>query len=241
MPQNQMDRKHTDRDFESELATLRDQVLLMGARVEEMLSFALRAFSNKDLSLAESTIRSDHRIDQLELSIDELCLRILARRQPVASDLRLVTTALKLVTDLERIADLCVNICERVVELSGDLPLREDNPILRIAEIAQVMVHDALDAFVAGDAVKAQQVMARDEVVDAYYAQLFPELVAGMMSDPSVVLRSTRLLSLGKYIERIADHATNIAEMVVFMVRGEDVRHMHALPKTPKSGSSGPS
>jgi phosphate transport system protein len=221
-----MDRRHTDREFESELETLREQVLLMGARVEEMLSFAIRAFSNKDTSLAETTIRSDHRIDQLELSIDELCLRILARRQPVASDLRLVTTALKLVTDLERIADLCVNICERVVELSVDLSSLESSSILRIAEMAQAMVHDALDAFVAGDAIKAQEVVRRDEIVDAYYAQLFPELVAGMMSNPSIVVRSTRLLSLGKYIERIADHATNIAEMVVFMVRGEDVRHI---------------
>jgi len=229
-----MDRRHTDREFESELETLREQVLLMGARVEEMLSFAIRAFSNKDTSLAETTIRSDHRIDQLELSIDELCLRILARRQPVASDLRLVTTALKLVTDLERIADLCVNICERVVELSVDLSSLESSSILRIAEMAQAMVHDALDAFVAGDAIKAQEVVRRDEIVDAYYAQLFPELVAGMMSNPSIVVRSTRLLSLGKYIERIADHATNIAEMVVFMVRGEDVRHIRP------SGGPGP-
>lgn len=223
-------RKHTDREYEGELETLRDQVLLMGARVEEMLSLALKAFSNKDLLLAQTTIRSDRTIDQLELSIDELCLRILARRQPVASDLRFVTTTLKVVTDLERIADLCVNICERVVELSGDIPFRASDPISQLAGLAQAMVHDALDAFVAGDSVKAQQVVERDEVVDAYYAQMFPELVANMMSDPTVVQRSTRLLSLGKYIERIADHATNIGEMVVFMVRGEDVRHPGSGP-----------
>lgn len=231
-----MDRRHIDREFERELETLREQVLLMGARVEGMLGAALRAFTNKDLALAQSTIVSDRQIDELELAIDELCLRILARRQPVASDLRFVTTALKLVTDLERIADLCVNICERVVELSDDPPLRSNNPIPKIAEMAQSMLHDALDAFVAGDALKAAQVVERDDVVDAYYAQLFPELVANMMSDPSTVERSTRVLSLAKYLERIADHATNIAEMVVFMVRGEDVRHAHPSAPPPPPG-----
>jgi phosphate transport system protein len=231
-----MDRRHIDREFERELEMLREQVLLMGARVEEMLVHAMRAFSERDVPLAQSTIHADRQIDQLELSIDELCLRILARRQPVASDLRMVTTALKLVTDLERIADLCVNICERVVELTLDPPLHANNPILKIAEIAQGMVHDALDAYVAGDAIKASEVVERDDVVDAYYAQLFPELVSSMMSDPSTVVRSTRLLSLGKYIERIADHATNIAEMVVFMVRGQDVRHTHPSAPPPPDG-----
>jgi phosphate transport system protein len=235
-----MDRRHIDREFERELEMLREQVLLMGARVEEMLVHAMRAFSNRDVPLAQSTIQADRQIDQLELSIDELCLRILARRQPVASDLRLVTTALKLVTDLERIADLCVNICERVVELSADVQHQSHALILRIAEIAQGMVHDALDAFVAGDAIKANEVVERDDVVDAHYAQLFPELVTAMMSDPSTVVRSTRMLSLGKYIERIADHATNIAEMVVFMVRGQDVRHTHPSSPPPPAGSDEP-
>ena len=228
-----MERRHTDREFERELETLREKVLLMGARVEEMLVHAMRAFSAKDLAVAENTIRADRQIDELELQIDDLCLHILARRQPVASDLRFVTTVLKLVTDLERIADLCVNICERVIELHADLELGKSTPILKIADIAQGMVHDALDAFVARDVIKADQVIERDAQVDAYYAQLFPELVASMMSDPSTVVRSTRMLSLGKYIERIADHATNIAEMVVFMVRGQDVRHAHPSAPPP--------
>ncbi|HYO94149.1 MAG TPA: phosphate signaling complex protein PhoU [Polyangiaceae bacterium] len=219
--------RHTDREYENELATLRDRVLLMGARVEEMMSCSLRAFTERNLTLASTMIAADRQIDELELSIDELSLKILARRQPVASDLRFVTTTLKLVTDLERIGDLCVNVCERVLELGNEATeTKQHDPISRIAEIAQGMLHDALDAFVAGDAVKAEQVMTRDDVVDAYYAQLFPELVARMMGDPGVVFRCTRLLSLGKYVERIADHATNIAEMVVFMVRGQDVRHM---------------
>jgi phosphate transport system protein len=219
-------RRHTDREYEGELENLREKVLLMGARVEEMISQAIRAFMDKNADGARKAIDGDRQIDQLEIEIDEACLQILARRQPVASDLRFITTTLKLVTDLERIGDLGVNICERVVELEQEPAIGQNNPIPRISEVALGMVHDALDAFVAGDAKKAEQVMERDKVVDAYYAQLFPELVAHMMADPRVVYRSTRLLSIGKYLERIADHATNIAEMVVFMVKGEDVRHL---------------
>jgi phosphate transport system protein len=217
--------RHTDREYENELGRLREQVLFMGARVEEMIETAMRAFVERNTDLARQTIADDRQIDQLELDIDELCLKILARRQPVASDLRFITTTLKLVTDLERIGDLGVNICERVVELGEEPSLPMNASVLRIAEAAVRMLHDALDAFVAGDAVKAEQVMDRDKTVDAYYAQLFPELVAHMMADPRVVYRATRLQSIGKYLERIADHSTNLAEMVVFMVKGEDVRH----------------
>jgi phosphate transport system protein len=216
---------HTDREFEGELAHLRELLLLMGARVEEMLSEATRAFNTGDIRLARATIELDRAVDQLELDIDETCLQVLARRQPVASDLRFITTTLKLVTDLERIGDLCVNFCERVVDFGDEFPPRGSTTIPKIAEAAHSMLHDALDAFVARDSAKAEAVLSRDSIVDAYYAELFPDLVGRMMADPSVIFRSTRLLSIGKYIERIADHATNIAEMVVFMVRGEDVRH----------------
>lgn len=220
------DRRHTDREYESELGQLRERVLLMGARVEDMLTASRRAFLERDADLARLTIKSDSQIDVLEVQIDELCLQVLARRQPVASDLRFITATLKLVTDLERIGDLCVNMCERVEELCEDPNYPTQGPLPRIGEAAQAMLHDALDAFVAGDAAKAEQVVERDNVVDAYYAQLFPELVAHMMKDPAVIFRSTRMLSIGKYIERIADHATNIGELVVFMVRGLDVRHL---------------
>ncbi|HEY6080391.1 MAG TPA: phosphate signaling complex protein PhoU [Polyangiaceae bacterium] len=225
MEREMVDRRHTDREYENELAQVRERVLLMGARVEEMMTASRRAFVERDQELARSTIRNDSQIDHLEIEIDELCLQVLARRQPVASDLRFITATLKLVTDLERIGDLCVNMCERVAELCDDPTYPTQGPVPRMGESAQGMLHDSLDAFVAGDATKAEQVVERDSIVDAYYAQLFPELVAHMMSDPTVVFRSTRLLSIGKYIERIADHATNIGELVVFMVRGQDVRH----------------
>jgi phosphate transport system protein len=221
-----MDRRHTDREYEGELASLREQVLLMGARVEEMMTLALRAFSERDTRLARTTIAHDRLVDAAEMQIDELCLRVLALRQPVASDLRFVTTTLKLVTDLERIADLCVNLCERVDEFGDEASFAVDGTITRVGGLAQSMLHDALDAFVAGDALKAEQVMDRDETVDRLHAEIIPALVSLMTQEPAAVQRSIRLISIAKYLERIADHATNIAEMVVFMVRGQDVRHM---------------
>jgi phosphate transport system protein len=230
-----MQGRHIDREYESELERLRELVLLMGARVEEMLTRAMAAFEQNDSRAARTTIDVDESVDKLELEIDELCVQILARRQPVASDLRFITTTLKLVTDLERIGDLCVNLCERVVEFASEPLPKGTTPIPKIAEAAHSMLHDELDAFVARDAARAEDVMGRDKVVDAYYAQLFPELIARMMADPQMVFRSTRLLSIGKYLERIADHATNIAEMVVFMVRGEDVRHLSPSDPPPRS------
>jgi phosphate transport system protein len=225
-----MERRHTDREYESELEALREQVLFMGARVEEMLTFALRAFATQNAALARTTIQTDHQVDAAEMRIDELCLRILALRQPVASDLRFITTTLKLVIDLERIADLCVNVCERVLEIEDGPASSVDATIARVGALAQSMVHDALDAFVGADALKAEQVMERDEAVDRLHAELMRELAAVMTRDSSTVQRSIRLVSIGKNLERVADHATNIAEMVVFMVRGQDVRHM--APRT---------
>jgi phosphate transport system protein len=217
--------RHTDREYEQELESLREHVLLMGARVEELLSGAMQAFDERNAELAGRIAASDERVDQLEVEIDEMALRILARRQPVASDLRFITTTLKLVTDLERVADLGVNICERVIECgdSGALPMRAS--LQRMAVAALGMFHDSLDAFVAGDVLRARQVIARDREVDAYYAQLFPEFVSQLVREPASVEYATRMQAIGKYLERIADHATNLAEMVEFMVRGQDVRH----------------
>ncbi|MDX2054930.1 MAG: phosphate signaling complex protein PhoU [Polyangiaceae bacterium] len=221
-----MDRKHTDREYDRELDTLREQVLLMGARVEEMINNALAAFETRNIDLARQTIAMDRQIDLLEIDIDQMCIKVLARRQPVASDLRFVMMTFKHVTDLERIGDLGVNICERVLDLGDRVVLREAaGSVVRMGHVAQQMLHDALDAFVAADPHKAQEVIRRDQQVDTYYAQLFPELVTAMMQDPSLVVRATQLQSISKNIERIADHATNLAEMVVYMVKGQDVRH----------------
>jgi phosphate transport system protein len=191
-----------------------------------MIKSSIRALVERDSVLARRMIEFDHQINRLEVETDEMCLRILAKRQPVASDLRFITMALKLVTDLERIGDIGVNVCERVLELNEELPMRPDGSLQLMAEAAEAMVHDALDAFVQGDVDKAQQVIQRDKVVNDMYTQLNRALLTYMMEDPRNIFRATRLQSVGKYLERIGDHATNLAEMVVFMVKGKDIRHM---------------
>lgn len=216
---------HTDREYEQELRQLRESVLLMGARVEEMIGRAMRSFSRRDGRLAEETIDHDREIDRLELEIDEGCVRVLARRQPVASDLRFVTTTLKIVTDLERIGDLAANICERVLELTDASALPGRASLEQMGAVAQDMVREALDAFIDADAARAERVIQRDSIVDATYAKIFPELLGHMMEDPQNVAPAQKLQSIAKYLERIADHATNLSEMVVYMVRGEDKRH----------------
>src|SRR6478672_3824353 len=154
-----MPRLHTDQAYEGELRRIREMLLMMGAKVEEMLGQAMKALVERDSELAEKTLYIDRQINRLELQVDDACLRVLARRQPVASDLRFITIALKLVTDLERIGDLGVNICERVLELNEEPPLKPYLDLPRMAEVAQGMVRDALDAFVAGDASRAEQVI----------------------------------------------------------------------------------
>jgi phosphate transport system protein len=218
--------RHTDREYEQELQKLRDAVLLMGARVEEMTKSALESFARHDSELARATIAMDSEIDRLEMDIDELCVRVLARRQPVASDLRFITTTLKIVTDLERMGDLSVNVCERVLDLDADTlkPVRAS--LVQMGQVVSDMQHEALDAFIQGDAARAERMIQRDAIVDATYAKIFPELLGHMMQDPTSVSTAQRLQSIAKYLERLADHATNLGEMVVFMVRGEDKRHM---------------
>jgi len=218
-------REHTDQEFEQELRHLREQLLLMGSHVEGIISASLRALVERDSELAQRTIEADRVVDRLEIEIDGLCLQILARRQPVASDLRFVTMVLKAVTDLERMGDLGVNISERVLELNNETPLKPYVDLPRMADETQMMLREALDAFVAKDADRARRVIARDQIIDDLYAQIFRELLTYMMEESKNVYRSTRLQSIAKYLERIADHATNLAELVVFMVKGSDIRH----------------
>ena len=219
----------TDRKYDAELQELHDRLLIMGAKVEEMIHNSMRALTERDTALAQRMIEFDHQINRLEVETDELCLRILAKRQPVASDLRLITIALKLVTDLERIGDLGVNICERVIELNMEPTLKPYVDLPRMAQTVQGMVRDALDAFVSADVDRARDVLERDRIVDACYSQVFRELLTYMMEDPRNIYRAIRAQSIAKYLERIGDHATNLAEMVIFMVLGKDVRHMGSM------------
>ncbi len=218
-------REHTDREYEHELRQLREQVLLMGSHVETVIGDSIKALVERDSALADRTIEADRIIDRMEVELDGLCLQILARRQPVASDLRFITLVLKVVTDLERIGDLGVNVCERVLELNTEARLKPYVDIPRMGQAVQSMLREVLDAFVAKDADRARAIIERDAVVDALYAQVFRELLTFMMEDAHNVYRATRLQSVAKYLERMADHTTNLAEMVIFMVDGQDVRH----------------
>ncbi len=222
-------RQHSDQQYETELRKLRDMLLLMGAKVEEMIANSMRALVERDSALAREVIGDDREINRIELEVDDACMRILARRHPVASDLRFITIALKIVTDLERIGDLAVNIGERVIELNQEPPLKPYADLPRMAETAQAMVRKALDAFVSRDASSAESVIERDGELDAFYADTFRVLLTYMMEDPRNIYRATRVQSIAKYLERVGDHATNLAEMVIFMVGGTDVRHATSI------------
>jgi phosphate transport system protein len=219
-------RQHSDHIYAAQLHALRETLLLMGARVEALVADSIRALVARDSSLARRTMEADGAVNALERDIDDQCVSILARRQPFASDLRFITTALKLVTDLERIGDEGVNVCERVLELNQEPPFRPHTDLVTMADIALSMVRQALDAFVAHDADRAEAVLARDDTLDAHCARVFRELLACMMADPSCIPRARSTQSIAKYLERIGDHATNLAEMVVFMVKGNDIRHV---------------
>lgn len=220
---------HTDREYENDLKLLRERLLLMAGRVEGMIADAVRALIERDAVLAQRTIEADHKVNRAEMEIDELCLLILVKRQPMASDLRFVTHSLKMVTDLERIGDLAVNICERAIDLHRLPPLASSEDISRMASAVQSMIRDAIDAFVQGNSDEAGNVMLRDDEVDELYHRVFRDILAGMLRDPSVVERGIHLQSVAKFLERIGDHATNLAEQVIFMVRARDVRHTGKL------------
>lgn len=221
---------HTDRQFEGDLIALREKLLLMGAKVEGMIVDALRSLVERDAALARAVIARDGEVDHLELEIDELALSILALRQPAASDLRFITLAMKINTDLERIGDLATNIAERSYELIAEPALRPYVDLQRLGAAVRTMLRDALDSFVARDAKRAEEVRARDREVDDLHAAIFQDVQALMIRDVDTIRRGMRLLFVSKYLERIADHATNLAEAVVFLVQGRDIRH------TPKTG-----
>ena len=233
--------QHTSKVYEQELRSLREKILLMGSLVEDMVQKGIVALRTRDSALAKATMRIDRQIDRLECEIDELALRILATRQPVASDLRFITMALKIVTDLERIGDLGENICERVIELNEEPTLPQLNDVEALAEESISVLHDALDALVARDVTRATEILDRDDVIDEHYSKIFQEVLAMMASDPTTVYRATRLQSIAKYLERVADHAMNIAETVVFLVKGKDIRHWNKRHSTGDIPADSPS
>jgi phosphate transport system protein len=220
-----MQREHISTIFDIELNELKQSILIMGGKVELMIANSVKSLVDRDTQLAERTIAFDHEINAAEMSIDERCLELLALRQPAARDLRFITIALKIVTDLERMGDQCANIAKRARDLSEEPPLKPYIDIPRMAHWAEVMVKEALDAFVRGDADLAVKVCKDDSFVDNLNTQIQRELLTFMIEDPTTISRAMKLNYISKSLERISDHATNIAEMVIFMVKGKDIRH----------------
>ena len=216
---------HTDKTYDVQLDDLRNKLLSLGGKVETEIATCMRSLAERDSVLAEQVIAQDREVNRMEVEIDEACRRLLVLRQPAASDLRFITTALKIVVDLERIGDLAVNVAERAIDLNQSPPLRPMHDLTKLAELCQKQVRAALDAFVDGDVAKAEAVIKDDDLLDSVYHNLFNELLALMMEDPRNIRRANSLLFVAKHLERLGDHATNVAEMVIYMVRGTDVRH----------------
>lgn len=223
-------RRNVDRSVDDQLVELRERLLLMSGRAEAMITVSVRALVEKNPRLAQDTIATDAEVNRAEMEADELCLRILASQVTDLSTLRFVALALKMVTDLERIGDLAVNICERAVDLKDAPHLKAADDLVPLGELVRTLVHDAFDAFVSSDVELAQEVIERDDEVDETYQRIFTELLAIMQGEPGMIQPGIHLQSAAKWLERIGDHATNIAEQVIFMVEGHDVRHIGKLP-----------
>jgi phosphate transport system protein len=217
---------HIYKLFDEELRELKEKILYEGTLVQEAVRKAVESLMNRNSDLARKVIEDDDLINTIEVEIDEFCLRLLALRQPAARDLRFINTAIKINYDLERMGDMAVNICERVLELNQEPQLKPYIDIPKVAEITQTMVRDTLEAFVKEDLKLAWEVHKADELVDQLMEQIFRELLTYMTEDLKTITRATRLLFITKYLERLADHAVNIAELVVFLVEGKIVRHL---------------
>ena len=214
-----------ERHFEEDFGRIKNKILMMGSLVEDQIRNALIALVERDEVLARQVIKNDHNVNTFDVEIDEMALDALVRYQPVARDLRFVTTAMKISTELERMSDLAENICERAIELNEEPQLKPYIDIPHMAERARIMVKESLDAFVKMDSALARKVIHDDDFVDNLTEQLFRELLSFMMENPKTISRAIRLSFIAKYIERLGDHATNVAELVVYLVEGKIIRH----------------
>ena len=213
------------RHFQEELELLQERLLAMGGLAEEHVRESVRSLVSRDPGLVERVLGGDEPINDLHIEIDDRCFKLLALHQPMAADLRAIVAAVKINTDLERVGDLAVNIAEAAKRYLQHAPVKPLIDIPRMADIAQAMLRDALDAFVRRDVAMAEAVIGEDDRLDALKTQIFRELLTYMLSDPQTIEPSLDLILVSRHLERIGDHATNIAEDVIFMVSARDVRH----------------
>ena len=218
--------------FDEELQHLKEKLLRMGSLVEDAIKNSIHALVDRDNALAQKVIDNDRLVNTLDVEIDEESIRLIALRQPKATDLRFITMAMKITTDLERMGDFAVNIAERAIELNEEPVLKPYIDIPKMREIAQGMIRDALNAFVKKDKHLALDVIMRDDQVDDLKRDVLQELALYMAKDPATVSRAMKISFVAQYLERVADHATNIAEMVIYLVEGKIIRHL-APPTEP--------
>ncbi len=216
-----------ERLLEHDLEELKKLLLTMAGEVERQLGLAIRALVERDSALAEAVIAGDAVIDHREVEVDHRVIELIVRTRPMARDLRLAMTAIKIAPDLERVADHAVSIARQALLLNQVPPLKSFITIPRMADAANAMVRDAIGAFVQGDSQAARRVIARDDEVDGMHEQIFRELLTYMLEDPRTIHRALALLLASRSLERIADQGTNIAEQVVYLVEAEDIRHRH--------------
>lgn len=220
-----MANNHTNKSFDSDLRLLSDHILLIATRVERMVENSIKALSENDATLAQETIEFDHIIDKDEMLIDRQCLELLAQRQPLGQDLRFIVAIIKMVTYFERTGDLAVKICNRVIRLK---PIKDQSALFGIKEMArlvQVMLKDMVEAFLLRDNRKALQVIRQDEAIDEVYLHTSRLYIKAMSNSNEEMESYYHLLSIAKWLERMGDHCTNLAELIIFMVKGEDIRH----------------
>ena len=222
------EREHTNKHYERQLRLLKEKLLLIGHMAEISIADATRALVERRPSLAQRVVDDDDKVDTLELEIDDICFEILAREQPVASDLRFITTAMKIVGDIERIGDNGANIARRALEIMKEPELKPVIDVPIAASAAQRALKDSLDAFVNGDSELAKRVIEGDRYIEDVCQQMLRELLTYMFEDPATITRALRLIFVARNLERVGDHAANIAEMVIFLVEGHDIRHGRA-------------
>lgn len=216
-----------ERRLDQDLDRVRQTLLKMGGMVEGMVAKATQSLLDRDNQLSDEVIAYDNEVDHMEIEIDEACHLLLGTRQPIAVDLRFLVAVMKINSDLERIGDSAVNIAQSVLQLNDHPPLKPYIDLPHLSELVQAMVRKSLDAFVRRDTALATEVVQSDDAVDGLYKQLFRELLTYMIEDPKTVSRALHLLLISRNLERIADHATNIAEDVIYYVEGRDIRHQH--------------
>jgi len=218
----------TRQRFDVELDDLRSRLLEMGTATEELVRDSIIALTEQDMALAATIIPRDDAVDRMDLEIEAMCLRLMARQQPIASDLRLIGTALKIITDIERIVDHAVDMSKVAQRITGEMLYKPLVDIPRMGEMARAMLHDALEAFIHRDVALAERVIAADDAVDALYARMRRELQGVMQADPTSVMQASHLLFVAHYIERMCDHCCNIVERVSFMETGRMKGVLHA-------------